>query len=117
VPVFRFAAGCSWPSPINRRIGLTSPNMTRAVARRIAVTVPNKVTSGVVLKNPAAQPASLLPNAFDRNHTPIIIPTILRGASFVTALSPTGLRQSSPNSDTMYDTMSHHGLTRTASPD
>ena len=53
-----------------------------------AATAPNSVGSGVVLKKPAAQPASLLPSAFERNQTPIIRPTMRTGASFVTTLRP-----------------------------
>ena len=60
------------------------------------VTMAKSVLSGIVLKKPAAQPASLLPTEFERNQTPIIRPTMRTGASLVTALRPTGLRHSSP---------------------
>ena len=40
------------------------------------VTIVKSVLSGIVLKKPAAQPASLLPKAFERNQTPIIRPTM-----------------------------------------
>ena len=39
----------------------------------------NSCWSGIALKKPAAHPASLLPNAFDRNQTPIITPTMRSG--------------------------------------
>ena len=52
----------------------------------------NSVSSGIELKNPADHPASLLPNAFERNQTPIIKPTMRAGDTLVTALSPTGLQ-------------------------
>ena len=71
----------------------------RRQSRARAVTYPNSVFSGIELKNPAAQPASLLPKAFERNHTPIISPTMRSGASLVTALRPTGLMHSSPSSE------------------
>jgi hypothetical protein len=87
--------------------------MTSAAASSTPVTTLKSVSSGVVLKNPAAHPATLLPNAFDKNQTPIIMPTMRAGATLVTALMPTGLRHSSPNSAIMYATISHHGLTLT----
>src|SRR4029453_14121548 len=46
------SAGWGARSPMSRRIGRTSPNITTAVMTNTAVTVPNSVTSGVVLKNP-----------------------------------------------------------------
>src|SRR2546422_10997531 len=51
--------------------------------------------------------------AIERNHTPIIAPTILGGASFVTMERPTGLKHSSPIVCKKYKPMSHHGLTST----
>ena len=42
----------------------------------------NSVANGIVSMSPAIQPASLLPNESDRNHTPIIRPTMRGGASF-----------------------------------
>ena len=51
--------------------------------------------------------------AIERNHTPIIAPTILGGASFVTIERPTGLKHSSPIVCKKYKPMSHHGLTST----
>src|SRR5579859_1573630 len=80
-------------------IGPTSTNMTPLAISRTTVTSQKSVCSGTVLKKPAAQPASLLPNALDRNHTPIIRPTMRSGASLVTALSPIGLTHSSPSSE------------------
>src|SRR5678816_552312 len=81
-----------------------------------AATYPKSVANGIVLKNPAVQPASLFPTAVDRNHTPIINPRIRAGASLVTTLNPTGLRLSSPSSSMKYATTSHHGLTRMPEP-
>ena len=52
-----------------------------------------------------------LPTDVARNQTPIISPPIRAGASFVIALRPTGLRQSSPNVCSRYTTISHIGLT------
>src|SRR5689334_17363629 len=43
-------------------------------------TVPNSETSGIALMKPALHPASLLPNAFERNQTPIIRPRMRAGA-------------------------------------
>src|SRR5690606_36238045 len=54
-----------------------------------------RVTSILIL--PASSPAIRLPSELPRNQVPIICPTNRGGASFVTELSPTGLRQSSPN--------------------
>src|SRR3954462_13811510 len=96
---------------MRRLLGLTRTNITAAAVTNTSVTYPNSVFNGIALKKPAAQPASLLPNAFERNHTPIISPTIRSGASLVTALRPTGLTHSSPSSEMKYDTISHHGLT------
>src|SRR4051794_1554873 len=76
----------------------------------------NSWRSGIVLKKPAAHPASLLPNEFDSSHTPIIKPTMRGGDSLVTALRPTGYRHNSPSSEIPYDTISHHGETRTPAP-
>src|SRR5438094_8347110 len=83
-----------------------------AISSTIATSA-NSVRSGTVLKNPAAHPESLFPNAFDRIQTPIITPTMRGGDSLVTALRPTGYRHSSPSSEMPYATTSHHGLTRT----
>src|SRR5947208_15578391 len=88
-----------------------STNMTAAAPSVTAAVTPNKIGSGVVLMNPADHPASLLPRAFDRKNTPIIKPTILVGASFVTTDSPTGYRQTSPSSSMKYAPTSHKGLT------
>src|SRR5260370_2857198 len=82
--------------PISPRIGLISTPRIAADTSVTAATSPNSVGRGSVLKNPAAQPASLFPTAFDKNHSPIVRPTIRAGASFVTTLSPTGLSASSP---------------------
>src|SRR3982751_7134702 len=101
---------------MRRLLGLTRTNITAAAITNTSVTYPNSVFNGIELKKPAAHPASLLPNAFERNHTPIIRPTMRSGASFVTALRPTGLMHSSPSSETKYDAISHHGLTRMPSP-
>src|ERR1051326_5958087 len=104
---------CVYSTPdIRFLIGFTSTNITAAETSRTMVTTRNKSCSGTVLKKPAAQPASLLPNAFDRNHTPIISPTMRRGASLVTALRPIGLTHSSPSSEMKYDQTRNHGLTR-----
>ena len=66
---------------------------------------------------PAAHPASLLPNAFDRNQTPIISPTMRAGDSLVTALRPTGLQaQLAELGDAVATTISHNGLTRMPPP-
>ena len=73
--------------------------MTSAAADEHAGDDAEQRSSGIVLMKPAAQPASLLPNAFDRNQTPIISPRMRTGASLVTALRPTGLRHSSPSSE------------------
>src|SRR5262245_12946368 len=86
--------------------------MTAVATSRTIVTYPNRVLSGIELKNPAVHPASLLPSALDRNQTPIISPTMRTGASLVTALRPIGLMHSSPSSETKYDATSHQGLTR-----
>ena len=42
-------------------------------------------------------PAMKLPIEIDKNHTPIINPTMRAGASFVTVLKPTGLKHNSPS--------------------
>src|SRR5204862_8300540 len=47
------------------------------------------------LNSPAIRPATKFPSDNDRNQMPIICPTSRRGASLVTELKPTGLRQSS----------------------
>ena len=67
-----------------------------AATKVVSATVPNSVGSGSRSKNPPANPASLFPVAIDKNHTPIIEPTIRLGASFVTVERPTGLRHNSP---------------------
>src|SRR4051812_32685537 len=54
-----------------------------------------------------------LPTEVARNQTPIIRPPMRSGASFVIALRPTGLRQSSPNVCSRYTTVSQSGLTCT----
>ena len=56
--------------------------------------VPKSSESGIDVKNPAVHPASLLPSAPAKNHTPIIIPTIFTGASFVNTDRPTGETES-----------------------
>src|SRR5205823_3894021 len=84
--------------PISRCTGRMSRNSTTAAPSVTAAVTPNRVGSGVVLINPADQPASLLPRAFERKNTPIISPTTCFGASLVTTDSPTGLRHSSPSS-------------------
>src|SRR4051812_45921912 len=70
---------------IMRLTGLTSANTIADVTNRMIATSLNSCRSGIVLKNPAAHPASLLPKAFDSSHTPIIKPTIRGGDSLVTA--------------------------------
>src|SRR6185503_4118227 len=97
---------------MRRRSGLTSANITTAVTSNTPVTMLKSVSSGIELKNPADHPASLLPNAFERNQTPIIKPTMRTGDTLVTALSPTGYRHTSPNSASRYTAMSHNGLMR-----
>src|SRR5207244_9591093 len=57
--------------PISRWIGLMSTNMTAAAPSVTAAVTPNSVGSGVVLMNPADQPASLLPRALERKNTPM----------------------------------------------
>src|SRR5580693_4766262 len=47
----------------------------------------------------------------ERNQTPMMSPPTLDGASFVMALNPTGLRQSSPTVCSKYTSVSHQGLT------
>src|SRR5437867_485189 len=55
--------GCGYRTPpINRCTGLMSMNMTAAAPSVTAAVTPNKVGSGVVLMNPADQPASLFPD-------------------------------------------------------
>src|SRR4051812_30325 len=108
--------GGSYRTPAIRfLIGLTSANITTLATSSTIVTSRKRSWRGIVLKNPAAHPASLLPNAFDRNHTPIIRPTMRTGDSFVTTLRPTGLTHNSPSSEIAYAQNSHHGLTRTPS--
>src|ERR1043166_1773052 len=50
-----------------------------------------------VRNSPAIKPAIKLPSDAARNHVPINCPTNRRGASLVTELKPTGLKQSSPS--------------------
>src|SRR2546421_6705813 len=90
--------------------------MTTAAPSATAAVAPNKVGSGIELKNPAVQPASRFPSQFDKKNTPIMRLTILVGASLVTALKPTGLRQSSPISSIVYAATGHSGLTLTPAP-
>src|SRR5438105_1159833 len=97
--------------PISRCTGLMSRNITTAAPSVTAAVTPNSVGSGVVLMNPADQPASLLPRAFERKNTPIMSPTIRAGASLVTTDSPTGQRHTSPSSSMKYAPTSHSGLT------
>src|SRR5712664_134119 len=87
-----------------------SANMTAAAPSVTAAVTPNSVGRGVVLMNPADQPASLLPRALERKNTPNITPTTRLGASLVTADSPTGLKQSSPSSSMKQTPTSHSGL-------
>src|SRR5437763_16814658 len=81
--------------PINRCTGLRSTNMTTAAPSDTAAVTPNSCASGIEPKKPAVQPASRFPSQFDRKKTPIMRLTMRVGASFVTALKPTGLRHSS----------------------
>ena len=60
------------------------------------VAMPGFLSSASRLKSPAISPAIKLPSEAARNHVPIICPTKRFGASLVTELNPTGLRQSSP---------------------
>src|SRR5690349_19926308 len=68
-----------WRSPIRRRTGWDSRNMSTAVTMSATATLPNIEDSGIVETYPASEPASLLPNAIERNQTPIIRPTIRAG--------------------------------------
>src|SRR6266850_182703 len=52
--------------------------------------------------------------AIDRNQTPIIIPTIRAGESFVIVLRPTGLKHNSPSVCRKYTPTSQKGDTRPA---
>src|SRR3989441_12170462 len=90
--------------------------MTTAAPSDTAAVTPTSCASGIELKNPAVQPASRFPSQFDKKNTPIMRLTILVGASLVTALKPTGLRQSSPISSIVYVATSHSGLTLTPAP-
>src|SRR5262245_17049110 len=105
-------SGYQFTAPMSLRTGLTSRNMTTAAANAIPATQPNSVGSGIELKKPAANPASLFPTALARNHTPIIKPTIRIGASLVTTLRPTGLKHISPTTCKKYDVASHNAPTR-----
>src|SRR5205807_7654529 len=109
-----------------------SRNMTAAALSVTAAVAPNKVGSGVVLMNPADQPASLFPSALERKNTPIMSPTTCLGASLLTTDRqvvglmmgvttclgasllttdrPTELRHSSPSSSMKYTATSHSGL-------
>src|SRR2546423_11202657 len=59
------------------------------------------------------RPPVKLPIAIDKYHTPMIKPPIRTGDSFVIALMPTGLNESSPKVWSRYVATSHHGLTFT----
>src|SRR5438094_10008993 len=85
-------------------------NMTAAAPSVTAAVTPNKVGSGVVLMNPADQPASLFPSALERKNTPIMSPTTCLGASLVTTDRPTELRHSSNNYELKITATSHRGL-------
>src|SRR5216110_1064750 len=85
--------------------------MTTAAPSDTAAVTPNSCASGIEPKKPAVQPASRFPSQFDRKKTPIMRLTMRVGASFVTALKPTGLRHSSPISSIVYAATSHSGLT------
>src|SRR4029079_13862913 len=84
--------------PINFLIQGTITNSTTEAPSVTAATVPKRVAMGIAPRKPAAQQAILLPAAVAQTNTPIIKPTIRTGESFVTTLSPTGLRHSSPTS-------------------
>jgi len=77
-------------------IGFVSASRITAATKVVSATAPKSRGSGRRSKNPPANPASLLPVAIERNHTPIMAPAIRRGASFVTIERPTGLIHSSP---------------------
>ena len=71
-------------------------NESRPATMTTAATVPNSWVCGMLSMNPATRPAIKFPSAEPMNHVPIIWPTRRSGASFVTLLSPTGLRHNSP---------------------
>src|SRR6478736_112154 len=92
------AHGLHATPPISFFIHGTIRKSTTEAPSVSAATVPKSVAMGIAPRKPAAHPAILLPAAFDRKNTPIIRPTMRTGESFVTTLSPTGLRHSSPTS-------------------
>src|SRR5262249_28612971 len=57
------------------------------------------------------RPPVKLPTDIDKYQTPMIRPAMRAGASFVIALIPTGLSDSSPNVCSRYVSTSHIGLT------
>src|SRR6478672_5398777 len=72
-------------SPVSLETGLMSSAMTMLAATSTPVVQPKSVSNGMDDMKPAIQPASLLPNEIDRNHTPIIKPTMRGGDSLLTA--------------------------------
>ena len=97
---------------IQRLIGLAHAiNSTPAIVGKIVICMysPGQPATLSSLNSPATNPANKFPNDVARNQMPIIWPTSLRVASFVTELKPTGLKQSSPNVWTRQVVMSQVG--------
>src|ERR1039458_939189 len=92
----RSAGGCSlyFTPCIKRTVGLIMRASTMAATMLKPVLAPNRVGSGIELYIEAALPASQLPMLLVRNQMPMMNPAARAGASFVMALSPTGLRRS-----------------------
>src|SRR2546422_7099646 len=63
--------------PTSRWIGRGSASRIGAATNVVSATAPNRFGNGKRSKKPPANPASLFPMAIERNHTPIIAPTIL----------------------------------------
>jgi hypothetical protein len=82
--------------PIKRLTGRLMSNKTIPSATVHMATELNNWTKPMLSIFPASKPAIRFPNEVARNQMPIICPTSFAGDSFVIALKPTGLKQSSP---------------------
>src|SRR3954464_6188174 len=93
---------------LNFTVGFVTSASTIAAPIVNAATDANNVGIDIAAPTDTACPASQFPILIDRNQIPIMNPAARSGASFVVALNPTGLRQSSPSVCRKYVPTNHH---------
>src|SRR5579883_500917 len=91
---------------------LTSTSKISAAPATTAADNKKNWMGGIVPQISPSAPATKLPKALVKNHTPMSMVANFAGASFDTIDRPTGDKHNSPIVAKTYVQISHHGLTR-----